>query len=588
MSHRTPRPVPTRFRHGRFPHKRGAPAGRPGAGICRVTVRAWLVLLFVATVLPGVAGTAHADGVAADPAEEPRWWAYDSNEATVPFPYVPEPIGSWVYDEVDRQVAQGNLTDLPVNSRPLARSLIAARVAAALRAGKHSVGLDRLARELAWELRMMGAPRPYPESRPMVSLGPPESTVKFNGLVRVGGVFEEGESPRIGPESYVGFNGAYWSTPGFALYGEYLITEVENSARLGDPIAGGTDFIYVTPRFGATWHGKWFEAWFGHDNVRWGPGRNGSLLAGGGSPPFSQLGYRIHLGTFLTASAVHGWLSQAEGRYAAMHRIEMNFSDKVRWGISEGVRYDGTSPDPFYLLNLVTYAAAERLLTAEGSTSADRDSLFRSNFNVSTDLLWRVSEATSLYGEIMVDDVKTDGSGPTRLGYQLGARWIHEGARRLTLQGELNRVYNYTYSVFYGRDFYHADEPLGYGRGPDVLDVDLWADLDLNVDWTANVEGFYHRTGQGNDGRPWCPEQYVDGNPYGVDCQVYGPDAPGGSVLSGVVEDRMGGLLGAVYQPRDNLRLEAAAGVVWISNLDHAEGMDETRTVARGSVSWRW
>ena len=190
---------------------------------------------------------------------EPRWFASSRDKATVPFPYVPEPLASWVHDEVDRQVALGNLVDLHAFTRPLPRTLIAARVAEALAAGKRSVGLSRLARELAWELRVMGLDPECRDSRPMVSLGPPESFVKFNGLVTLGGDFEKGEEPRVGQNSFVGFRGQYWGVPGFALMGEYGITEVDDAGRFGDPVVSGTEFQYVTPRFAADWHGKWFQ-----------------------------------------------------------------------------------------------------------------------------------------------------------------------------------------------------------------------------------------------------------------------------------------------------------------------------------------
>ena len=97
---------------------------------------------------------------------------------------------------------------------------------------------------------------------------------------------------------------------------------------------------------------------------------------------------------------------------------------------------------------------------------------------ISTDLYWNPTRGWSLYGEFMIDDILRDDGlfdltpeegVPVRLAYQFGIRHVREGSRRLTLQAEYTRVYNYTYSVFYDRNFFHSDEPLGYPLGPDVL-----------------------------------------------------------------------------------------------------------------------
>jgi hypothetical protein len=316
-------------------------------------------------------------------------------------------------------------------------------------------------------------------------------------------------------------------------------------------------------------------------------------MVGGGTTPYSQLGYRIHVGTIATASAVHGWLSQPEGRYVAYHRVELNLGKGVILGLGEGVRYDGTSPDPVYIINLVPYAAIERLLTSEmESPLSKRDELIRSNFLADADLFWRFSPGWAVYGELMVDDVKTtEGDVPTRLAYQLGGKYVHEGSRRLTLQLEYTRVYNYTYAVYYGRDFFRPDfeqedVSLGYPLGADTGNLCLWADWDLNLDWTLTASAAYTRIGEGNGAGPWCPDSLEADIPYGTDCQTFGPAS--GSSYAGVVQNSVRLLGGAVFQPRDNLRFELEAGVDLIDNLAHQEGVSENRPLGRVLASWRW
>lgn len=541
-----------------------------------------------------VLGVAVRPALAVEPGSEPRWWGHDAPSATVPFPSIHEPIGSWVYDEVERQFVQGNLAGIHVHTRPLSRALIADRVGQALARGKRSVGLDRLARELAWEGRMMGLDFPYPDTRPWITLGPPRSQAKFNGLVNLGGEFEENAPPVFGSRASFGFRGNYWHPSGFSLNGEYLVVDTPGARVFGDPIFTGGNIQFNTPRYTAGWHGSFFEVWGGRDNLRWGPGRRGDLLVGGGTDYFGQVGYRVYLGTFVTATAVHGWLSQAEKRFVAFHRVEMDLGKGLRLGIAEGVRYDAVAPEPLYLLNLVPYSAVERILTSEGSTGADRDSLFRSNWMFTVDLHWRPSPGWAAYGEILIDDIQRDeglfdptqeSGSPGRLGYQGGAVHIREGAHRLALQAEYTRVYNYTYAVFYGRDFFHRDQSLGYPLGADVADLNLWADLDLDLAWTLTGRAFHTRIGEGNNAGPWCSEA-SDEDRFGTDCQTIGPAS--GRAFAGTVERRMGFLTGAVYSPRDNLRLEASGGFAFVSNADHVDGVDETRPIAVLQASWRW
>lgn len=120
-------------------------------------IRSCFRVAFLLALCTGFANTesVRAEEETRDHQEEPRWWGEDAGPASVPFPYIYEPTDSWVYQEVERQVAQGNLTGLYHHSRLLPRALIAARVAAALEQGRRSVGLSRLAREFAWEGRMV-------------------------------------------------------------------------------------------------------------------------------------------------------------------------------------------------------------------------------------------------------------------------------------------------------------------------------------------------------------------------------------------------------------------------------------------------
>jgi hypothetical protein len=300
------------------------------------------------------------------------------------------------------------------------------------------------------------------------------------------------------------------------------------------------------------------------------------------------------VGTFLTATAVHGWLSQAREQFVAYHRIEMKLG-KLRLGIAEGVRYDAAAPEPYYLLNIIPYSTVEKLLSSEGLgrvgyVGVDRDSLFRSNYMISTDLYWNPTPGWAFYGEFLIDDIMRDDGlfdlqpeegVPVRIGYQFGARHVHEGSRRLTLQAEYTRVYNYTYSVYYDRNFFHSESPLGYPLGPDISDLNFWADLDLNFLWSVSGRVLHQQIGEGNKGGAWCAEGFDAEN-----CQTVG--AASGSDFAGVVESRLGFELGVLFVPRDNIRFDVVGGLARVTSVDHVEGDDQTRPTARLQASWRW
>ncbi|HET9234577.1 MAG TPA: hypothetical protein VFP10_10580, partial [Candidatus Eisenbacteria bacterium] len=329
-------------------------------------------------------------------------------------------------------------------------------------------------------------------------------------------------------------------------------------------------------------------AWVGKEDMRWGPGRSGGLLVGGGTEPVTHLGARVHAGTFATLSAVHGWLSEAHGQYVAYHRVELNLGKGLRVAIGEGVRYDGPSPDPLYLINLIPYAVVERIQSAEGDVlDAERDSLVRSNYIAAADFYWGFSPGWALYGEIMVDDVKDEAEEtPSRLAYQAGAKHVRGGRHTLTLQAEYTRVYNYTYSVYYNRHFVHRERILGYPLGADLADARFWADLDLDIAWSLGLRAHYSKIGEGNRGGAWCPPGMATDNPYGTDCQTFG-DASGRD-FAGIPEEAIGFLGSIVYTPRDNWRFEVEAGVDFVDNADHQDGLDRTRPLGAARATWRW
>jgi hypothetical protein len=512
--------------------------------------------LFAAALL---AGGAHREA-AAEPAE-----------------YLP--VRSALYDEIEALAARRVLDSLTVYTRPLARIDIARALD---RARRLHPGLERdlhyrrLERELVRELADLGAPCDARETGPLIDTGPGNQRLRVALAAHARGDYDEKRSVahfQMRDESSLSARGAIQIGSAFGAFEDLGVTRIRGQRAFIDPLASRTDLELAVLRGEMTARSGPLGAGAGYESFRWGPGRHGTLLLSEAAGPMTFLSFQGAFGGRFTATALSAVLSRADGRHLAAHRIEWAASPILTLGFAEAARYQSGTIDPLYAAGVFPYALVRRIHIRDASTDSLRI-MERANVMASADVTVRPLPALTLYGELLVDDFATKSSAsPDQLGFQAGFRserpYGEMGARFL---GEYTRVFNYTYSVSYDRNFIYRDRPLGYHLGPDVENVWLEAALDLSRDWQVRWTGDFTNHGEGRLGIPWVP----------------GQDGSSSGHLSGVIERTREVWGDARWLPRDDVDLSAGLGFRRIENEQNVEGAKRTAWLARLALDVRY
>ncbi len=491
------------------------------------------------------------------------------------------PSGRVLYEDIEALAARGLLRSYPIFTRPLARvDLARALLAARDRVPEIEEDLhyQRLERELAREWADLGVEPRLPETGPLLDLGPREQRFRAGLAGHVRGDFDEKREAahyRLRDESSLAARMGLQLWPGFAAFEELGVTRIRGQREFIDAIALHSDLEATVLRGELTGRAGAVTGILGYESFRWGPGRRGTLLLSDAAGPMTSLALQgATRGTVsATAIALTAVLSGADRRYLAAHRIELDLPPRVRVGLAEAVRYHGSGIDLLYASGLLPYTIVERIRIRDASNDSLR-ALERANLVASADLSFLVSPGLTLYGELLVDDFATEGSGtPNRSGYQLGFRSERPfGAHYVHLLGEYARVTNFTYSVDYGEDFVYRGRPLGFALGPDVEDVYLETAFDLSRDWQLRWSGDFSNHGEGRLGVPWTLSM--------------GPVSTAG--LTGIVEERREVWGDARWMPRDNVDLSVGAGYRRIRNERNVSGSDREAWLARVAADVRY
>jgi len=502
------------------------------------------------------------------------------------FPVQRLAVDSWVYEDLEKLLLLGLVEPVSLDTRPLGRGDIALLLAEGMSADPAFASnpvASRLLREFAWELKQLGFTSPHRDTKAMMLLGTEDRFMRNRVFTAARLEAAPGTRGSFGELSRLGFELSAFLTPSVCVFEDLFATEVENSRSVGDALIAHTDILLMSERAYVTLRSKHLDLCFGRDNVRWGPGRKGTLAISDSAPPFFMFSYRGRLGRSLTGEAFHGTLNAFEGRYLAGHRVELNLGRSLSIGLAEVARYDSPTVEPLYLIGIVPYSLVEKLLYRDsGQTGTEGDNQ-RNNIMQAIDVSWRPSGRLELYGEFLADDVATEsGDMPSRIAYQLGAKKAWSApCGLLLLQGEYTRVWNYTYSVYYGRDFVHRDRPIGYAEGPDSESLTAWLTADPSIDWSFEVEISASRKGEGTIGQPWCPEGFD-----GQSCAAHGrTDA---SSLSGIVEERQSVTVRSTWRPRDNIAASLGLSAVRVESEGHVEGRNRTYPALQAFLSAKW
>ena len=472
------------------------------------------------------------------------------------------PAQSPFYDELQIVRTEGLLdTTASIDTRPMSRAEVATLVAYALAhhpdQASSNAGLVRLRREFSRELVQMGFEADPRYTPPLVEVRGTERHEAFRAIPYLDAAFERNTAGvgRLADHSRLG--GRFGVELGdVLLYSDLFAGRIDGGRSFADPIVQDTDFILYTEDTYLSAHTPWIDLSLGRSRSGWGPGHEGTLLWSPTAPPATSLLWDASLfGGHVRASALHADVEASQGERVAAHRIDFEVNPRLHFGVAEAARYHSSHWEPLYVVSVIPFTLVQRMQQQDGG-----DSTVRNNVMVEGDARWQVARGTTLYGELLFDDLTFKKSGtPVRMAYQAG--WLGAGTvfgRRLSWRAEYSRVYRYVYAVFYGENFIHQDRPIGYPEGPDSRDLVARGALDWNADWRLTLAGGRVDHGEGFLG------EFFDPN---------GPPAEG-SVLSGVVEKTRFVETGARWTPRDGIEANLLWGYQWQDDADHVVGND--------------
>lgn len=500
------------------------------------------------------------------------------------------PTGHWAYDELRKLWVSGMVDSVFLGSRPASRYDVAALLMSLQGDRRVPAGyapMERLLREFSREISYLRGDSGYRPVPFMLQSRSEKADFRLSPYVDAewaGGGKTAAQGSRVADGVVEGSRAGVRATailrPNLVIYQDVYAGKITDGWRYGEELFSIEDLIIFADRFYFGLRTPWVDAQVGRDEVRWGPGRTGTLLLSDCAASYTMLHLTRAFGKKLKVSSVNGILDTEAGKYLAAHRLDFVPAGFVQLGISETAIYHARFFEPLYVMSLIPFTLVERLHHRD-SQSPSLDDPTRNNVSVSADAVVRPARGMSVYGELMIDDLSEETSDrPTRLAYQAGLALSRPfGNRSVNLTAELTRVWNYTYSVYYSdvydRDQTHQGKPLGYCLGPDsrrwyfALSADVSRDLEL-----AGVLDLTHR-GEGSLSEPWTPD-------------LEDADA---SSFSGVVERTMELRLVARWLPAETVLIEAGLAGVAVRNKDHLaqpEGEDWKDTEYSLSVSARW
>jgi hypothetical protein len=485
------------------------------------------------------------------------------------------PVDHPAYRELDLLVTEGLIdTTFGLDARPVAR-IDAAKLVAQARA-RHPdrlthPGLVRLSREFSREFVELGL---EPETRytpPLVDVpkrrtGESADSVYAQGRLRLipylamayersfEGVGQFVDGSRLGLRIGVELGS-------LLLYSDLWAGKFKDAEEFTDALIKGSDLILYTEDTYVSWRSRWLDFSFGRNRTALGPGRSGSLLWSSTAEPTTNIRWGGSLlGGKLRGTILHADVDASEWARLAAHRLDWVPIPSLSFGLQEAARYTSSHWEPLYVIGILPYALVQRLL--ETDTRGDSAGVsVRNNVMLGLDARWRLLPGTSLYGEFLIDDINLEeGGAPSRLAYQFG--WLGAGrlfGKRLAWRGEFTRINRFVYTVFYGENFIHQAEPLGYPTGSDSRTLRADFQYDFSSDWYLDLSGIQVEKGEG-----------------GID-EFYDPDGPpaSGSGFGGVVETTRLFRTGLTWTPRDGVELRGDWSYRWRDNANHTQGLDD-------------
>lgn len=271
---------------------------------------------------------------------------------------------------------------------------------------------------------------------------------------------------------------------------------------------------------------------FGRDFIRWGRGRDATLLISDYAQPLDHLMAQLDLPrarfTYVAAkldrmpladSSVARYGVDAAERYLTAARAEVELSkSRLRLGFTQFVVSGG--PNRAFEWNYLN-----PFLIYHGEQLNDKQ--LGGNIFVALDFIARPKLGLEFYGQLLIDDMQVEKRGrgdlePNEIGYLLG---VEKAVKATTIGLEYTRVANRTYNtVREWEKFLHRGRPLAHFLGNDfdrwLLYTNLYAGKQVQLSFTTELL----RRGEGRIDstfdRPWenatLEKGYREKFPFGV------------------------------------------------------------------------
>lgn len=426
----------------------------------------------------------------------------------------------WANPVIDQLRLQGYFADLFLSNKPYLRSEIAGslgKVLQEIEQGKRQPTPVDQARIFLLAQEFQDLLQPTPENNFLAGISLFENLDADPAETRPKGIWHTKGGFAPSPNVYL-----YNST----TYNQYL---KDDPLYLGKRWRGFT--LFTDQAFVRIRQQKWLFL-LGRDFLKWGPGKDASLLISDFSRPLDQfhgqLEHTFFRFNFVLAkldpraitvdSLVERFHSAMANRYLIAHRFDFKLRKNLQIGLSEAVLFGGPEASvDFNFFNpfLLFYGEVVNTTAVQG------------NILGTVDFDWFPFRGTEIYGEFLLDDVQVELTGPgdlepDELGLLLG---VQQALGRLTLSLEYTAITNRTYNAKLGWEkFLHRNQPIGHFLGNDFdrlkCSADFW--LSRRAQFYLNYE--HRREGEGSVLRefdePWMQftiaEGYAEPFPTGV------------------------------------------------------------------------
>ena len=249
---------------------------------------------------------------------------------------------------------------------------------------------------------------------------------------------------------------------------------------------------------------------------QWGPGRTGSLMMSGRTPPMPHVGYRLVVGQADYVRFV-GVMESEQRRRLLGHRLEYSPTSWLRLGVSETAVVSGEASSLLYwpFPGLPLYA----LQRAVSQRDIAQDSLINVNFGadfVATLPGKGRRPELEAYGELLIDDAQGTlsdrDSVPDFLGGLVGVRVPRfTSDPRFSAYLEYVAISSYVYSHRNpDNNYVYRGTMIGHNLGPDADMLAAVTEFRPDSKTAVSLSGAVVRHGESEIGHPWSPAEGRD------------------------------------------------------------------------------